>query len=515
MTKNALEWIRQNPEAGYISISQNDYTAFCQCPKCRATAEREGSQAGVILQFVNAVAAEVAKQYPGFLVETLAYTYSERPPRFVRPAPNVVIRLALATADYGHPINSEWNTESRDKVLAWAGIAPRLFIWSYATNFRHTMFPHPNWLGLADDLRFYAAHSVKGIFVQGDCYTGDVGDFTELRAWLMGKLLWNPNLDQAELTKEFLDGYYGAAGPLLGQYIQLTQDAFLAQKRGLNTSNPDFSFITLEVANRAGELFRDAKAAVANQPELLNRVRRAELSSIIVRIARDNALRAEAERNRTPYPTSEQVAAEQEQFVREAKEFDVSRWSEQKTFETGLQDLLKAATPEIVELPAALKKVDRAEIIDFQPGMLALAPEGNIATLEKDKETKSRQIVSLKGSTDGWILQAHLGPYLDVPNETWRIYLVARTSGEPGGLPGYALEGGVFDDSNMKAESRFSIAFNRLSSRYQLIDLGTHRLTSGMLIWLAPQVRPPVDKILIERILLVKERTAAHLEKAH
>jgi len=83
LTTNALALIRENPEAGYISISQNDYTASCQCPDGQKIVEKEGSESGPILKFVNAVAAKIGFQYPHFWVESMAYTYSEKPAKSI------------------------------------------------------------------------------------------------------------------------------------------------------------------------------------------------------------------------------------------------------------------------------------------------------------------------------------------------------------------------------------------------------------------------------------------------
>jgi hypothetical protein len=513
LTKNALEWIIRNPDAGYISVSQNDNSNFCRCEMCSETSKREGSESGSILEFVNAVAEEVDRQYPGFWVETLAYTYSEKPPQTVRPAKNVVIRLALAMADYGHPINSEWNKESRDKVLSWAEIAPQLFIWSYATNFQKAMFPHPNWSSLGEDLRFFSGHKVQGMFVQGDCYTGDIGDFTQLRAWLMGKLLWNPALDQRALMREFLNGYYGPAGPFLQQYLDLIVDAFDSQNRGLNTNNRDFSFLTLDVVNRATDLFRLAREAVANDNKLEQRVRREELGLTIAQIARDRALRIEAQSVGAEYPTSVELERRTAEFSKTAKEFGLQAWGENTSMEEGLAELRRRQSPVQVKLPEFAKDVLRTDVIDFQPRMMKLALEGSLTSVEEDSGASSGTATAMKMDSHVWLVPAHMDTVLNVADEQWRIFAVVRAAGKPSLTPqGTAFEGGVFDDSNMEHLSRFVVDFSQLSeSNYRIIDLGSYRLTPGMFIWFAPHSAEYAEKILFDRILLVRESAAESL----
>jgi len=42
LARRALEWIRKNPKAGIISISQNDQIGFCECEKCKAIDAAKG-----------------------------------------------------------------------------------------------------------------------------------------------------------------------------------------------------------------------------------------------------------------------------------------------------------------------------------------------------------------------------------------------------------------------------------------------------------------------------------------
>jgi len=102
--KNVLEWIQQHPEARIISVSQNDWTGWCECDNCRRVEEEEGGvHSGPLLRFVNAVADEIGKKYPDKLIDTLAYWYTEDPPAKVRPRPNVRIRLCPIGVCESHP----------------------------------------------------------------------------------------------------------------------------------------------------------------------------------------------------------------------------------------------------------------------------------------------------------------------------------------------------------------------------------------------------------------------------
>ena len=65
-------------------------------------------------------------------------------------------------------------------------------------------------LGLVMDTaeRMLLSHGVRGIFEQG---SGDVlhSDMAPLKAYLIAKLLWNPDYDEGQAISEFLAAYYG------------------------------------------------------------------------------------------------------------------------------------------------------------------------------------------------------------------------------------------------------------------------------------------------------------------
>ena len=53
---------------------------------------------------------------------------------------------------------------------------------------------------------------VRGIFEEG-AYQTPGAEMMELRAYMLARLLWNPNYGAARARDEFLDGYYGPAAP--------------------------------------------------------------------------------------------------------------------------------------------------------------------------------------------------------------------------------------------------------------------------------------------------------------
>ena len=507
LTKNAIAWIDENPDAGYISISQNDNDRFCRDEPSMKLAAAEGSQAAPLLDFVNKVAARIHAKYPDFKVETLAYLYSEKPPKTIRPAKNVLIRLAPVYRDFGHFFDSAANAQARDNLLAWAKIAPELFVWNYVTNFAGTMLPNPDWAGLAPDLRFFAANNVRGIYEQGDAYTGGVGDFVQLRAWIIGKLMWNPDLDQQKLTTEFLRGYYGDAAPFLQQYLDLLQQSFLSQHRPLSTFNTDFSFITLDVANRAIQLFDAAENAVQDNPAQLKRVQRERLSLTIAVLYRTNILKRTAAREGKQFLGPDDPRAAMTKFIADAKTFGLHRWSELADFESQLPRLNAMFEPP-VELPAFAKKFPPDDVIDLQPVTMTLPGQGELGRIENDSLASGGSTATIIGTTNEWAIQANVARFLEDTNESWHIYVLARvTTDASAPQTGLGFSTGAYDVTNKKAVFQTNVPLTQVAKpNYQVLDLGVHQLGSGCYIWFAPTKNPAVTKVYVDRVILVREK---------
>lgn len=278
LTRQALNWLRDNPNAGIISISQNDWGGRCECSKCKAMEDKEGSPSGPLILFVNAVAEEIEKEFPNVFVETLAYSYTRTPPAEVKPRRNVIIRLCSIECSFSQPLaNSEQNKSYFEALKAWSKLAHQLFIWNYVTNFSNYILPHPNMRVLAPNIRTFVDYGTIGLFEQGDAHSS-CGDFVELRAWLLSHLMWNPSLDEKSLIREFLTGYYGPAAGPIQQYIDLIHDAVERSNHYLRCyERSTVDWFSFDDMVRATELFNKAEQLVKDEPVLKARVRRARL----------------------------------------------------------------------------------------------------------------------------------------------------------------------------------------------------------------------------------------------
>ena len=141
-----LDDLKAHPEKENISVSQNDNAKNCLCPNCKAIDDREGTPMGTLLEFVNAVADEVAKEHPDVKVGTLSYWYTRKPPKTLKPRPNVQIQLCSIECCLIHPINDpkcEKNVQFCQDMDEWGKLTKNIFIWNYNTNFSNYLLPCP------------------------------------------------------------------------------------------------------------------------------------------------------------------------------------------------------------------------------------------------------------------------------------------------------------------------------------------------------------------------------------
>ncbi len=328
LLKNLKARLRANPAATIASVSQNDWRGNCQCSRCAAIEKEEDSPAGLMLRFVNAVAADIEKEFPQVAISTLAYQYTRKPPKYVKPRDNVIVRLCSIECSFSKPLADERNKEFRDDIVGWSKICNRLYIWDYTTNFRHHIMPHPNLRVLGPNVKFFADHNVKGIFEQG-AYTTNGAEMAELRAWVLAKLLWDPTRDGQELIDEFITGYYCLAGPYIKAYLKVTHDAVEASEDWLGCFEKQTAkFLSFETLSKGWVHLKAAEAAVKDDTDLLFRVQVAQLPTMYTFMMRWDEMREKAEASGAAWPMPESIQDVFEQFMKVAKKKNITRLNE-------------------------------------------------------------------------------------------------------------------------------------------------------------------------------------------
>jgi hypothetical protein len=509
LARNALQWLRDNPRATMISITANDGHGFCECPECSAAEQREGSKAGPLLEFVNAVAAEIEKEFPEVLVETLAYSVYQDPPRTVRPRDNVLIRFCIYNnTSWGEPLSdSHANAVVRGQIEGWSKISKQLFIWDYVTNFQNYILPHPNWRVLAPNLRYLAGQKAIGMFLQGDSHCS-TGDFVEMRAWVQAQLMWQPERDIEALIDEFLAGYYGPAAPALRRYLNRINDAQARSGASLGIGYADCSaFLSLDDLNACTTAFSEAEAVVGANAELQARVRRARLPLDHDWLLRYWNLRRTARVTGKPFLGPPDPLAACDDFFAQLSEFKVRRWRESWGDLAAYEPVLRAkcVPPPAATPPAKVAGLADSQWVDIQDREMSLHGAFNPARVDDPQASDGRAVRLTTNNTD-WAAQYTIGRELQElggGKARWFVSIRAETK-----VPeGTACNIGIYDTVQRKTLGGLTVPIRQAADgKYHEYDLGVHALTSAAYIYVAPANNPEaVEAIYVDRIFAVAE----------
>ena len=286
--QTVFNWIEEHPEASVFSVDQNDGYGYCECEECKKLDDAEGSHSGTLINFVNQIADTVAKIYPDIKLQTLAYVYTEVPPKTLRPADNVTIRMCHYNYCSAHPIGEcSSHIPFVERLEAWDKISKRITIWDYFTDYARYLLPYPNFERMVNDVRFYAENGCVGLFAQGsNVYDNGGGELGELRAWVFAQLMWNPWQDGWELIDEFVTNVYGPSAPYISKYIEMMHKQVKPDSVYFTifAEPTDGGYLTPEVVQRAVILFNKAEEAATGNPALLKRVELAHLPILYSRL---------------------------------------------------------------------------------------------------------------------------------------------------------------------------------------------------------------------------------------
>jgi hypothetical protein len=307
-TETARRWAKEglgkSGKPDEIIIAMNDGAGWCECESCRVIVAEDGSpfisasdydndrdmvlseevQYGTfsysapVIKFVNQIADELREDYPEVKFRTLAYQRTQIPPTSVRPSSNVVVTYCPISASMTRPFyeSGHWrhNDLVAERTVEWARVSPSLYMWLYP--YTGTWRPMPNHHTLQPNIRWMAELGVKGMFAEVGYYRGGNIYMPQLRAYLIAQLFWDPNTDLEQETRRYLSFAFGDGADDINTYLQLMREQLVrGDFKLLHGTRLGPSYYARELLYRLNLHFDKAEEAVADDPEVLARVRNA------------------------------------------------------------------------------------------------------------------------------------------------------------------------------------------------------------------------------------------------
>jgi hypothetical protein len=295
------------------------------------------------------------------------------------------------------PINKAFAQD----IIRWSEIAPKLYIWDYVTDFDHYYLPFPNLDALIPNIKFFVKHGVRGLLEQGS-HKGRHGEFAMLRDWVLNKAMWNP--DQPDhgqaLITEFVNGFYGAAGPFIQKYIDIIHGPGRANPAMIAGcySRLDAPWLMPEVIADAEAALREAEQAVASDPVLLSRARHAHLPIWHVLLKRG--------------PQSKTWAAT-EAKVGKLDIVDIAGRFDQVCTDRQMEHLAEGEVNKGFRAWAKAYAAQAAHATPLPPELKDADPAAYRLIQACQMDTRGRWWVPMEGASDGWACEQ--------PMPTWTV----------------------------------------------------------------------------------------------
>lgn len=483
-----------DPSYGF---SQQD-TAWTPDPQSKAFADQHGGTlAAPVMDMISDVANRVKAQIPDARIGTLAYQFSFPAPAGLTLPDNVVVTLAPFEKDHGRSLGSAQNAWFGEQIAAWAGMSDHLVLWDYLTNFNGGGYlqPYPNLYAMADTIKFSAQYpAIKGYFGQQvHDYRGPIGTgFDDLRTWLGARLLWDPDQDVQALIDEFVDGYYGAAAPYIGDYIELMHQSLADSGSSLMIGTPiTASYLSFDTMRQADLLFNQAVAAVAHDPVFFEHVQKMRLNVDYIILARRAEFIQQAQHQQTVW--NPDMESRMQRFK------DYSQNIERYRIDNGLMPILYeqlALERVAASVPDPVANLPASDWTDMQDMVFRLFAGAEIVTDAKASDHAAAKL----GKTDAWGIQVDSQA---LPREgRWKLYANVRIDPSSGIASGPALRYGLYPSEY----SPGAVGIETLSDgEYHVIELPWafeyDPQTPLRYLWFQPRL---IEALYVDRVFAVR-----------
>ena len=418
--KKMCEYIEQDraeaavkgvPYPIYYEVSMNDNTTPCVCDACKQYAEQYGYSAQLI-EFLNDISRRVTPKYPDIYISTLAYFFTDSPPKKdVKAEKNIVIRLCDTTTNQALSILHPENAKFKSYVQEWGKFTDYLSIWDYAVTYddRSVGSPFASEFYYGDLYKHYRDNNVKGIFWEHEFE--NKADMFEYKFFIECKLLEDPDADVEELQNLFLTRYYGAAAPLMMEYRRIVDRACHDNNGNVPfaISLSSFNYLTNPILKEIDGLMERAEAAVNGDALLVSRIRRA-------RVGIDRLIVQRRTLNSHGSVSGGNVRLDTKAAMNRLDN-DWRKWTERyhdknvflENIDKFMADVKKMSSVPPLKAP---KEFNGKNFYYFQPQEYKLYGKGEVVTLVDDADSPSGKAARVTGSASHYYkLPFEMGAY--------------------------------------------------------------------------------------------------------
>ena len=214
-------------EQGYqFMIAPQDNNLVCQDSTCLDIGNTETNATPAVTYLIN----KLADRYPKHQFFTIAYITTVTAPT-KKLSDNTGVFLSTIDLPKGVTLNeNQSKTQNFLKLLnSWKAKTNNIYIWDYASNFDDYLTPIPILYGLQQQLRFYKAHKINGVFLNASGY--DYSAFDGLKTYVSASLMIDTQQSIEELVQRYFKNYYPETHQLLSDYYLKLEHDFVKKSK--------------------------------------------------------------------------------------------------------------------------------------------------------------------------------------------------------------------------------------------------------------------------------------------
>jgi hypothetical protein len=259
--------------------------------------------------------------------------------------------------------------------------------------------------------------------------------------------------------------------------------------------------------DKANALFDEAERSVANNTELLNRVR-------IERLALDHTwiLQTTLDRSKVGIARGMDMTGVTEDFISRSESTGNNYIGEGSPMTTDYYSTLRRyallspppAPKKNAIKPAAVKGLKASQWVDMQDSKMSLHMPRVKSFIVGDEEASDCRAVRIPGNGLDWAAQVHLDRTGIEAGKKITIYISVKAKIKA--TSGVAFTTGIYDTINGRQILNRSVMIEDIKdSKYHDYNLGTFKLEPGWYVYVAaPGDDKLVEEVLVDRVFVIK-----------
>ena len=287
IARQMIAYLETHPQTKVLALNAEDEPAcWCECEACKALDRvpvdwskngRESFQlTDCVVDFVNDVAARVARRFPDRLIEMYAYGSTAEPPVAGRCHPNVLVKYCMWPICGRHEVFDracERNRQFVARLRAWRERCSHLAIYNYG-DYRYPEAPACSYTLTAG--QFAALRELGVEHVLGETSNSVAGSM----AWytVFGEVLWDTEADPQRVIADLCTAAYGPAAAPMAEYYRTLERGLMTAVEAQGEENATINNLQAfgpAVVAKARELLAQAQDAAGDDDRIQARIDRA------------------------------------------------------------------------------------------------------------------------------------------------------------------------------------------------------------------------------------------------